>query len=108
MRALAERHSAEIQQATQRGENPYQVSLDQADKLKAYAALLSMQDGTAFSSMYAEEVEALTAMTKARTARIIAESARPQPLGEQLVHALIAVIIFAILLGTFLGTRQQL
>jgi hypothetical protein len=60
LRELVAEHQMEIREIVAVGANPQQLTLDQREKLRAYAARLSKEDAAAFLRMYAEETTAAT------------------------------------------------
>lgn len=63
VRALAEKHSAELREFASDGGNVYQKSLEQSDAVKEIASGMSEDDATDFYNTYAEELNACTQKT---------------------------------------------
>ena len=63
VRALAEKHAAELLEFARAGGNVYQKSLEQGDKVSEFTAKLSDEEAIAFLNMYAEELEACSNKT---------------------------------------------
>lgn len=112
VRALAERHSAELQAAAKFGRNVYQLSLDQQDKLATFAKSLSPEESNEFYSMYAEELNACTEQSKHETEMAIIkmnaevaqrniEQVQSQMQWEQIGGAIMTVVIFLFLFFAF-------
>jgi CHASE3 domain sensor protein len=98
VRDLVARETAEQREAIAGGGNPHQVRLDQRDKIIAYAALLSPDDGLAFVEMHTEEVIAETRQIETDTARVLAQTAAFE--AQQNAKALIIVaVVFTVIVA---------
>lgn len=58
IRALAEKHSAELRDVAQSGGNVYQASLDQQDRITEFSSTLAEEDVIKYLNIYSEELEA--------------------------------------------------
>ena len=94
VRALAEKHSQELQQVSNAGGNQYQAALDQQDNIVEFTSSMTEEDATAFIIMYAEELDACTQTTIDKTNKILVETEA----NNHTVEAIGGVIGFIILL----------
>jgi hypothetical protein len=94
VRALAEKHSQELQQISNAGGNHYQTALDQQDNIVEFTSSMTEEDATAFINMYAEELDACTQTTIDKTNKILVETEA----NNHTVEAIGGVIGFIILL----------
>ncbi|MEX1199682.1 MAG: hypothetical protein WEB02_02730 [Methylophaga sp.] len=73
IRALAEKHSAELKDIAQSSGNVYQAALDQQDRVTEFSGTLSEEDAIKFLNMYSEELNACSSKTNDETAAVLAE-----------------------------------
>jgi len=97
IRALAEKHSAELRDVAQSGGNVYQASLDQQDKITEFTSTLSEEDAINFLNTYSEELNACASKTNDETAVVLAEAES----SNQAAAAIGAAIGFAALIFIF-------
>jgi hypothetical protein len=74
IRALAEKHSAELRDVAQSGGNVYQASLDQQDRITEFSSTLAEEDVIKFLNIYSEELEACSSKTNDETTALLAEA----------------------------------
>ena len=74
VRALVEKHSEERRQVLAERGNVYQTTLDQQDRIDAFAASMTEDEAVSFYSMVAEETTALTLRLNDLTAQLSLET----------------------------------
>lgn len=100
IRELARRYHEAAVATAKKGGNHYQLTLDQQDRVNAFAATLSEDDAVAFLTMYAEEVDALTKSLTDEAVALEAENARlaiPRAIGSAVTAAAILWILYMLI-----------
>lgn len=105
VRELAEKNSAELLAVAHAGGNVYQRSLEQQDRIDEIVASLSIEEATAFSSMYADELNACTQKTVDDTNLLVAKAeareASAKVAGEAIGGVIALVVFIGILIAIF-------
>lgn len=98
IRALAEKHMAELKAVAMEGGNPHQRSLDQQDRIDEYVATMTHEEAATFQSMYADELNACSAHVKFEAEAFVAQSQslKPDPDFSLGVKVLIWIVAFIV------------
>jgi hypothetical protein len=97
LRELVSEHQMEIREIVAVGANPQQLTLDQREKLRAYAERLSKDDAATFLRMYAEETTAVTTRPSDGPRQLPPAAARPLSKSRGLAALVVIVVIVAVL-----------
>lgn len=111
LRALAERDDAEMMACIEAGGNPYQLSLDQADRFEAAIRHLPIEEATAAQEIMAQEIQAIASANQVRAAELQVKAAElrvkavEQSTGKPWQYIVLAIIF---ILGTYAFIQNRI